>query len=275
AGQIEFNNSQRIFVKESFINSIFMKSSNIKSKTENTLHDDLRPKFRIGFDAPKISHRQLLLTIDEKATPAVDRGYEAEIYEIFVDDFYWMLDGKKYIIQATNNVGLNSEVPLGIQISKTGIATVKIDELENVDDDTSIYLKDKLTGESFNMREKPVQLNLTAGKYTDRFVLVFKTQKLMAEDVKAEIVIPAVAQPVIEGIHVFMNNAIGELQIKNNSSEEILSVALTNSLGQTVKTWNSNFNIRTISLPLSTATGVYLVQINTKTGKTVKKISVE
>ena len=100
-------------------------------------------------------------------------------------------------------------------------------------------------------------------------------QKLVAEDVVAEILIPALVQTIIEGIHVFMNNAISELQIKNNSTEEIISVALVNTLGQTIKTWNSNFNIRTISLPLSTATGVYLVQINTKTGKTVKKISVE
>lgn len=274
-GQIQFNNGQRDFKRESLGEAVFMKSNNTKSKTENTRGADLRPKFRIGFDAPKISHRQILLTIDEKATPKVDWGYEAEIYEIFADDMYWMLEGKRYVIQATNVVGLNSEVPLGIQLSKTGMVTLKIDALENVDDDISIYLKDKLTGETFNMRDKPVQLNLTAGKYADRFVLVFKTQKLVAEDVVAEVLIPATAQPIIEGIHVFMNNAIGELQIKNNSTEEIVSVALVNTLGQTIKTWNSNFNIRTISLPLSTATGVYLVQINTKTGKTVKKISVE
>lgn len=273
-GQIQFNNGQRIFVKEG-ATSIFMKTSNTKLKTENSLGKDLRPKFRIGFDAPKISHRQLLLTIDERATPAVDWGFDAEIYEIFADDMYWMLNNKKYVIQATNSLGLNSEVPLGIQLSKTGVAIFKIDALENVDDDTSVYLKDKVTGESFNMREKPVALNLVAGKYADRFVLVFKTQKLMAEDVKAEISIPAAAQPIIEGIHVFMINATGELQIKNNSPEEILSVALVNTLGQTVKTWNSNFNVRTISLPISAATGVYLVQITTKTGKTVKKISVE
>jgi hypothetical protein len=119
-----------------------------------------------------------------------------------------------------------------------------------------------------------VELNLTAGKYADRFALTFKTQKLMAEDVIAETLTPAAAQPIIEGMHVYMNNAMGELQIKNNSTEEVLSVALINAVGQTIKTWNSNFNIRTISLPLSTATGVYLVQITTKTGKTVKKISV-
>ncbi|HEY9222035.1 MAG TPA: T9SS type A sorting domain-containing protein [Lutibacter sp.] len=273
-GQIHFNNGQRAFEKEG-VTSIFMKTSNKKAKTENTHGADLRPKFRIGFDAPKISHRQLLIGIDESATNGVDWGFDAEIYEVFPDDMYWILEGKKYVIQGTNEVGLNSEIPLGIQLSKTGVVTVKIDALENVDDDTSIYLKDKVTGESFNLRKKPVELNLTAGKYADRFVIVFKTQKLVTEDVVAEVLIPAAAQPIIEGIHVFMNNAISELQIKNNSSEEILSVSLTNTVGQRVNFWNTNLNQRTISLPLSTATGVYLVQINTKTGKTVKKISVE
>ena len=274
-GQIQFNNGQRGFKRESLGETLFMKSNNTKSKNNSIEAEDLRPKFRIGFDAPKISHRQLLLTIDEKATLAVDWGYDAEIYEVFVDDMYWMLNNKKYVIQATNEVGLNSEVPLGIQLSKTGVVSVKIDALENVDNDISVYLKDKLTGESFNMRDKPVQLNLTAGKYTDRFVIVFKMQKLVAEDVKTEILIPDLAQPIIEGIHAYMDNANGELQIKNNSTEEILSVVLINSLGQTIKTWNSNFNIRTISLPISAATGIYLVQINTKTGKSVKKINVE
>jgi len=274
-GQIQFKNGQRKFIKESLGNSIFMKSSNTEAKTANKQGDDLRPKFRIGFDAPQISHRQLLLTIDDRASKEVDWGFDAEIYEVFPDDMYWMLNNKKYVIQGTNAVGLNSEIPLGIQLSKTGLVTVKIDALENVYDDTFIYLKDKITGESFNMREKPVQLNLVAGKYLDRFVLIFKTQKLVAEDVIAEVLTPVASQPVIEGIQVFMNKAIGELQIKNNSSDEIVGVALRNVLGQTVKMWNSNFKAKTISLPINITTGIYLVQINTKTGKTVKKISVE
>jgi hypothetical protein len=135
-------------------------------------------------------------------------------------------------------------------------------------------MEDSTTGKRHNISKNQFEIELAAGKYTDRFALTFKTQKLIAEDVMAEVLIPAATQPIIEGIHVFMNNAIGELQIKNNSAEEILNIALINSLGQTIKTWNSNFNIRTISLPVSTATGVYLVQITTKTGNTVKKISV-
>jgi hypothetical protein len=97
-------------------------------------------------------------------------------------------------------------------------------------------------------------------------------QKLVDEDVVAEVLIPVVTQPIIEGIHVFMNNAIKELQIKNNSDEEILSIELYNYLGQTIKTWNSNFNRRTISLPINIATGVYVTKIRTKNLTFIGKI---
>jgi hypothetical protein len=121
---------------------------------------------------------------------------------------------------------------------------------------------------------KDFAINLEAGEYLDRFVLTFKLQKLKAEDVPAEILIVK-EQPIIEGIQVFMNNPLGELQIKNSNGEELISVALYNYLGQTIKTWNTNLNRRTVSLPINISAGVYIVQVNTKNGMAVKKISVE
>jgi hypothetical protein len=79
-------------------------------------------------------------------------------------------------------------------------------------------------------------------------------------------------QPIIEGIQVFMDNAIDEIQIKNNSDREITSIVLYNYLGQTIKTWNTNLNRRTISLPINIAAGVYFVQISTKNNMIIKKI---
>jgi len=61
-----------------------------------------------------------------------------------------------------------------------------------------------------------------------------------------------------------MDNAIGELQIKNNSTEEITAISLYNYLGQIIKTWNANLNRRIISLPINLATGVYFAKISTK-----------
>jgi hypothetical protein len=284
---IVFNNSQRGFHKEDSNEStyLFKNEASTKRKTQTNhfndnsndpIIDEKLAKIRLGFNTSDKFHRQLLLGfMNEKATDGEDYGYDAKQIGTRDNDMYFLINNSKYTIQGVGQFDVNKKYPLGVKATVGGDVQFTLDEILNLPSDVSINILDKLTGETHNISQKPFEINLEAGTYLDRFALTFKTQKLVAEDVKAEVLEPAVAQPIIEGIHVFMNNAIKELQIKNNSGEEILNVALINSLGQTVKTWNSNFNIRTISLPINTATGIYIVQIITKTGKTVRKISVE
>ena len=273
-GQIQFKNSQRVFIKENASVSQFMKSAKT-SDASKEIDEDTFPRIRLNYSSPKGYQRQILVAFIENTTDGVDIGYDAINNETFVEDMSWRTNNINFIIQAVPTLNDQRNLPLEVKVATTGIIKISIDNTENIQEDTEIFMEDSTTGKRHNISKNQFEIELAAGKYTDRFAITFKTQKLVTEDVKAEILISAAAQPIIEGIHVVMNNAIGELQIKNNSTEEILSVALVNTLGQAIKTWNSNFNIRTISLPLSTATGVYLVQITTKTGNTVKKISVE
>ncbi|PKP14080.1 MAG: hypothetical protein CVU08_02165 [Bacteroidetes bacterium HGW-Bacteroidetes-3] len=281
-GDIVFKNSQRIFMPESISNSVFMKGVNNKTahslgeKEKDSIENlDKRPKIWLQFDSPTGYHRQLLVGVDENASNFFDLGYDAPIAYINKEDMFWIFDGSKFVIQGVNNFNTDQELPLGLIIGKTGLARIKIDELKNMDENIAIHIKDKLTGETHNISRSAFEINLEPGEYPERFAITFKMQKLITEDVAAEVFLPAATPTIIEGIHVFMNNGIKELQIKNSSDDEIISIALYNYLGQTLKTWNTNFNIRTISLPINFATGVYFVQINTKNGKTVKKISVE
>jgi hypothetical protein len=281
-GDIIFKNSQRIFMPESSSNSVFMKGINTKpahsskgkekDNEEPYENTDKRPKIWLQFDSPTGYHRQLLVGVDENTTNHFDLGYDAPIADIGKEDMFWSFDGSKFVIQGVPNFNTDQEFPLGIKIAKAGSVTIKVDELENMDEDISAHIKDKLTGKTNNISQKAFEINLEAGEYLDRFALTFRMQKLVDEDVVADVLIPVVTQPIIEGIHVFMNNAIKELQIKNNSDEEILSIELYNYLGQTIKTWNSNFNIRTISLPINISTGVYFAQISTKNKTIIRKI---
>lgn len=272
---IQFKNRQRLYKKENPAVSQFMKSAKFSGSNKETEDEDAFPKIYLKYSSPKGFHRQILVGFIDNTTDGIDIGYDAINNETFAEDMAWRANNINFIIQAVSTLNNQRILHLEVKVAAAGIVKISIDKVENIPDGTEIFIKDSNTGELHNISQKAFEINLESGKYTDRFALTFKTQKLMAEDVNAEILIPAAAQPIIEGIHVFMNNTIGELQIKNNSTDEIVSVALINSLGLTVKTWGSNFNVRTISLPISTATGIYLVQINTKTGKTVKKISVE
>ncbi|WP_299523008.1 T9SS type A sorting domain-containing protein [uncultured Lutibacter sp.] len=263
-GQIQFNNSQRVFAKESSGNSIFMgpnNSENLESKTTNNPGDDLRPKFRIGFDAPKIDHRQVLLTIDENTTDAVDWGYDGEMYEDFDDDMYWVLNDKKYVIQATNEFGFDKEIPIGIQTKEGGLISIKVDELENVEVYTSLYIKDNLTGEIHDITNQAFEINLEAGEYQNRFLLVFQQLLNTTEE-----------ETLLNGVRIYMNNSISELQLNSPLDTEILNVSLFNNLGQEVKTWRINSDKLFFSLPILTASGVYIVNVETTTEKVSKKI---
>ena len=283
-GDIVFKNSQRIFMPESISNSVFMKGVNektvqfsvekVKDTIENYQYIDKRPKIWLQFDSPNGYHRQLMAGVDENASNHFDLGYDAPMADIGKEDMFWIFDGNKFVIQAVNNFNTDQELPLGLLVSKTGLARIKIDAIENMDEDISAHIKDKLTGEIHNISRKPFEINLGPGSYLDRFSLIFNFQKLVDEDVKTELLIAAEAEQINEGIHVFMNNAIGEIQIKNNSDDEITSIVLYNYMGQTIKTWNANFNVRTISLPLNIATGVYVTKISTKNKTFMGKIVV-
>jgi len=278
-GKIVFKNSQRIFMTESTPNSVFMKGMGEKSanssveKAKDTIENmDKRPKIWLQFDSPTGYQRQLLAGVDENTSNFFDLGYDAPIADIGIEDMFWTFDGGKFVIQAVNNFNTDQELPLGIKVSKTGLARIKIDDQQHMDENISVHIKDKLTGEMHNLSRKPFEISLGAGTYLDRFSLTFKMHKLVEEDVNSEIFLAEELQPIIEGIQVFMDNAIDEIQIKNNSDHEITSIVLYNYLGQTIKTWNTNLNRRTISLPINIAAGVYFVQISTKNNMIIKKI---
>ncbi len=280
-GKIVFKNSQRVFMVESEENSVFMKEANDKAvqasgeKAKDTLGNmDKRPKIWLQFDSPTGYQRQLLVGVDENASNFFDLGYDAPIADIGKEDMFWTFDGGKFVIQAVNNFNTDQELSLGLIISKTGLARIKIEELKNMDEDISVHIKDKLTGEIHNISLKPFEIDLEAGTYLNRFSLIFKMQKLVEADVSTEVLIVAGTPLISEGIHVFLNNNLGEIQIKNNNDDEIIDITLCNYLGQTIKTWNKNFNIRTISLPVNIASGVYVTKIKTRNKIVVEKIMV-
>lgn len=260
-GQIQFNNSQRVFAKESSGTSVFMRTSTLETTTNSDTEVDLRPKFRIGFDAPQISHRQVLLTLDGSTTDAVDWGYDAEMYEVFDDDMYWVIDDKKYVIQATNSFGIDKKIPLGIRTLEGGLVSIKVDELEYVEDYTTLYIKDNLTGETHDITNQDFSINLEPGEYLDRFFLVFKPSLNIIEE-----------ETSLDGIQIYMNNSISKLQLNGIVDTEILTVNLLNYIGQQVKTWSINTDEQSIALPIELASGVYIVVVETTTGKENKKI---
>jgi hypothetical protein len=267
-GTITFKNSQRIFKKEATGDAVFMKAEKSKetaaSKSEEA--KDLRPKIRLMFDSPKGYHRQLLIGADENTTNNFDLGFDGLLADVGIEDMYWVVQGAKLAIQGVPNFNEDQEFKLALKVAQTGLARIKIDALENLDNSTAIYIKDALMGTTKQINNQPFEIALDAGTYVDRFSLVFAPLNTL--NVEEEI--------LESGLLVFINNSTNEIQIKNTIAAEMLSVKLFNSLGQLQQVWNQNLQNPNLTFPVNNqATGMYLIQINTSTGTISKKVIVE
>lgn len=275
-------------------------SSNISSANQ----DDLRPKFRIGFNAPEIDHRQILLTIDENTCDGFDWGYDAEIFQIFNDDMYWLLDNTKYVIQATNCVAADKEFALGVRTVNGGLITIGIDQIENPIEGFTLYLKDKELNEIYNLEEEAYQTTLGAGEYHTRFVIIFMSIDLNEDEILVdtntdfligtdtnytentkgnendyylnnnELLEINNGSDLKSNLIMYVANGYKILTVKNTKQIKINNLTLYNRLGQITQVWdNVNYlNSEQLNLQINAKKGVYIIQATTEKGNISKRI---
>jgi len=243
--------------------------------------EDLRPKFRIGFNAPQIDHRQLLLTIDENTTDGFDWGYDAEIYEIFEDDMYWLIDQKKYVIQATNSATVNKEIPLGIITAEGGTISITVDAIENPIEGITIYLKDKELNQIYNIQQTPYEITLSAGEYHNKYAIVFlitdstENDDLSDEDSSDEMDEENSNNDFNESPALIMypNNTNATICINNKDLIQINGIILYSTTGQKIQYWKKNLNSKFLTLNTNKQQqGIYLIKATTEKGIITKRI---
>ncbi|MDX1830132.1 MAG: LamG-like jellyroll fold domain-containing protein [Lutibacter sp.] len=264
-GDILFKNSQRVFVPEGATGtndgSVFFKSNSKKVAQKSNIKSDNRPKIRLEFSSSSGYHRQLLVGVDKHATKNFDLGYDAPMADLNDDDMFWEIKGSKFVIQAINNFDDSQELPLGLKTAQDGLISIKIDSLENTDNNLKLYIKDSLTGETYKINKKPFEINLVAGDYNNRFSIVFQPRLKTPDETILE-----------EGFNVSTSTG-NEIVLNKTIDTQILSIYIYNALGQLLLVRTDNLEERDVIIPLNTrGTGVYFVKINTSNGIINKKI---
>jgi len=258
-GAISFKNSQRVFKTETSGNSTFFKNN--ATATEAI---DERQKIRLSFESPSGTFRQLLVGVDENTTSGFDIGYDAPMIDANTEDLYWPIDGNKFTIQALSNFDENQIVPIGIVTATEGICTIKIAGLENIQDATSLFLHDNVTGTDYDLRSGDFTITLPIGVYNDRFSLRFSGNALGTHNSGSAI------RPLL-----YFTNSNQTLNIQNNSINTLVkSVSLFNLLGQAVGEYRVADSAQTdIKIPLlSMVSGTYIVKVKTDSGNFGEKI---
>ncbi|WP_179343244.1 LamG-like jellyroll fold domain-containing protein [Winogradskyella ursingii] len=280
SGDIVFNNSQRVFVKESDADgaynngSVFFRNgenSSNEAKTDDAEDNDTMQRLRIEFNSvngPE-TRRELLLGFSENTTDEYDYGYDAKNIEEYDDDLNLIMGDDLSTIQAYGPIVFDKVVSMAFKASGNYNYTIQLSESENVSVDQKVYLHDNLTGEYFDLRnDQPYEFSSEAGEFYSRFEVVFQDQN--AETLST------IDQEISELSLYYAYNR-NKIVVLNPKNIELNSIDLYNILGQSVysnqRVHEGSYNEYTTQ---NLATGTYIVKITAKNNAVqTKKIIVK
>ena len=264
-GNIVFKNSQRAFVTEqdAVLTSTFMRTSgNKKSKNTNNINKEVKktPSIRLIYDSPKGYHRQLLLGVNSNASEGFDFGYDAFMADVNEEDMYWNIEGGKFVIQGVNALNNAQEFPLGLIVKESGVISIRIEELENIDPSTSVFIKDNSTGENFKINNDIFSIKLETGVYEDRFSIVFQQPSPLIESDKAEI---------NHGLLAYYDSKTSKIVINNTNDIVLTNLAIYNITGQEISVHDIDMSTKQVSINVND--GVYLLKFNSSSHGVINK----
>ena len=172
------------------------------------------------------------------------------------------LNNEKYTIQAYSTIQSDKEVALVLNSDATVTYTIRMTEIENIDDAQEIYLYDSLEDVYHDLRTGDYNFSATAGEDATRFKIVFNSgESLSNEDFEAA-----------NDISIFVNNNLSQLHIKS-LNQDVKGLNLINMLGQNVlRMTNVSANQVSLGVKLNNlSTGVYIVDVTLKDGRTLSK----
>ncbi|GAB1857977.1 hypothetical protein MHTCC0001_28140 [Flavobacteriaceae bacterium MHTCC 0001] len=256
-GNILIKNSQRVFQKEATdgitSSTAVIKKGNIKNNDTDSPSDS-RQKLRLMLNSPDGFERELLLGADANASDNFDLGYDAILIETNREDMYWNLNGNSLLIQAIDDFSTTKTLPFSVKISKEGIATIKITELVNIEENKDIYIYDKLLDNYHNIKEKDYNIFLKPGEHKNRFEITFQNNNTLN----------TIGADKSKHLDITYANESNSLIIQNPNRELVTNVAMFNLIGQLISNFDQVKNHALIEHKLSgTTSGVYLIKATT------------
>ena len=239
-GNIIFKNSQRVYEKEG-ANSVFIRPVALTN-------------IRIGLNTPQNYHRQLLLGVRDNTTDGIDVAWDGPNFDTDYPgaEMSWLIDGRKFVIQAVPSISTDSRLPLKVEASADDTVEFTLDAVENLPADiTNLYIYDSFDDTYHQISDSDTfEIFLNAGTYDDRFELVFEDRSPNnAEELQ------------LQNISAYFNTNTKEIVIKNSKQQLINKARLFALTGQQILSEKLDTDAAEIRIPAQITTGVYLLKV--------------
>jgi uncharacterized repeat protein (TIGR02543 family) len=182
-GTVTFKNSMRLSsdaVPAVLTNSQFFKTKNPATKTATI------ERHRIWLDLTNTQglFKQTLIGYITDATNQYDTRFDGISYDgNEFADFYSISQDKNLVIQGRAlPFDENDQVPLGFRTTIEGAFAINIDQADGLLTDQPVYIEDKLTNTTFDLRTGAYNFTSKSGTFNDRFVLRYTDKTLGTTD---------------------------------------------------------------------------------------------
>lgn len=222
-------------------------------------------RVRVDFETPLGYTRQLLLgfTPDNAATDGFDYGYDALNGDQFPDDFSWMIEEEKYIIQGVGAFDPSKQYPVGMFMTNSGSISASLNSTENFETLIDVYLYDSHLNTYTLLNDTTFITDVAAGNVEDRFYITFSNNNLNSLSVADTDRFPFEMKYV-------RNNQ--ELSFKSSLFTEINKIEIFNITGKKMQQLTTiNNEMFSTKLP-NNYTGIALIKVTTVKGDFLKKI---
>jgi hypothetical protein len=258
-----------------------VRTTAIENKTSKISSDEPIEKNRIWLNLTNNSgaFSQILIGYLTGATQEMDNGYDAESFGGNNVTFYSVLSEKKLTIQGralpfddTDNI------TLGYKAAKKGNYSIRIDHIDGLFENQSIYLVDTVLGVVQDLKESPYTFYTLVGSFDDRFELKYSIDTQVADESSNDATL-AVNQNTLnnDALTIYYSRDTNKLNINNDSSDStIQKVTLYNLLGQSIATSQvDNLDQNNIQITYNNLNdGIYIAKLTTSNGEISKKIIV-
>jgi len=240
---LDFNNGQR-----STTNNVFLRNSSPVQRITILAHNSQNVA------------NSTLIAFTADATDNYDRLWDARKYKGNPTiSLYSKVGSMDAAINAMGELTTNKVVALGLDVLANGTHTIMIDQLENVDATTGIYLQDAQTGAMHNLRTSGYSFQAQAGSITNRFYVHFQPMVTSVVTTTQEKPTMVMSGDVLRINGLNEGTVVEGIQVLDMSGRRVISVSGMSESGQVE---------RRVELPL----GVYLIEVQTNRGVFTEKV---
>ncbi|MFC2113776.1 hypothetical protein ACFLRI_00350 [Bacteroidota bacterium] len=185
---------------------------------------ELVENLNIAIEGPDHLYNEIAFSFSPDASKGYDHLYDAtKLRGNPYIALYSFVEGEQdqYVIQGRPSIMETDIIPIGIHVGIDGEYSFYVKGMENFSHVTDIYLVDLQTGESQIInQDNGYHVNLTAGEYNNRFVLLIGSYAITALD------------EVLSTSMLFNTYMLNQDVFVNNLSENEGKVRLYNPVGQ-------------------------------------------